>query len=91
MKTKLKLKLGLNPTANTLRQNLPLEALNGNTNVLALESASFLWASGIWDSIMQNALDFQTRMESSQDQFKTGIHADAPRVWHTLPIEERKE
>ena len=86
-----KLQLGLTAAANTLRNNLPLEALGGNSKIIAMESASYLWASGLWDLMMKDALDFRTRAESSAHQLQSGIHANAPMIWHNLPLEENNE
>ena len=38
---------------------------------------------------MQEALDFHERTEKCADKLKTGIHADAQKIWLNLPIEKK--
>ena len=52
------IRFGVTPTVNALKANLPLEKLDGNSDVLAKQSASYLIVSGIWERLMNDALDY---------------------------------
>ena len=51
----------------------------------ALETGSFLWASGLMDRLMLQALIFDIKSDKVAPQLKVGIHANAKRIWQTLP------
>ena len=59
---------GLRYTADTLKANLPLNKIAGDPKILALESGSFLWASDIWDKMMNDALLFRKRTRQCTPQ-----------------------
>ena len=85
------LDLGMIPAVSTLRQNLPIHKLEGDNQMFAVESASYLWASGLWDHLMHNALHFKTVTEGKAPQLRTGIHASSPQIWQALPLQCKKD
>ena len=76
-------------SVETIRENLPLDKIDGCTEVHALECGSFLWASGMMDRLVSQARDFQGKTEKAAPQLKTGIHASIPKIWNSLPAGDR--
>ena len=73
------------PAVCTLRANLPLEKFDGKAKTYSLEVGSYLWASGVWDQIMNDALLYKTKALQAAPQLKVGIHANDAQIWMSLP------
>ena len=55
----------------------------------AIESASYLWANGVWDRVMSDALKFKTKTEQTAHRLRTGIHEESSQIWQTLPLDRK--
>ena len=81
----------LEPAVQTLKANLPIEKLNGDSRVLAIESGSFLWSSGLMKRLMQDVVIFRIKTEQAAPLLRTGIHAGVPYIWNSLPEMMKEE
>ena len=75
---------GLRDAVNTLKENLPHPKIVQENQVFAYEVGSFLWASGLMDRVVGEALADRLKTEQVVPQLRTGLHYGSPRIWNNF-------
>ena len=75
---------GLRDAVTTLKENLPHPKIVQENQVFAYEVGSFLWASGLMDRVVGEALADRLKTEQVVPQLRTGLHYGSPRIWNNF-------